>query len=59
MGFNGSSAVRTISVFGLGKLGAVVAGCHASRGFHVIGVDVNRQFVDSAKPAISPDGRDQ
>jgi len=54
MGFNGSSAVRTISVFGLGKLGAVVAGCHASRGFHVVGVDVNRQFVDSTNRGVPP-----
>src|SRR5262245_24342968 len=54
MGFNGSSAVRTISVFGLGKLGAVVAGCHASRGFHVVGVDVNQQFVDSTNRGVPP-----
>jgi UDPglucose 6-dehydrogenase len=54
MGINGSSAVRTISVFGLGKLGAVVAGCHASRGFHVIGVDVNRHSVDSSNRGVPP-----
>jgi UDPglucose 6-dehydrogenase len=54
MGINGSSAVPTISVFGLGKLGAVVAGCHASRGFHVIGVDVNPHSVDSSNRGVPP-----
>lgn len=33
--------MRTISVFGLGYVGAVTAGCLASKGFDVIGVDVN------------------
>ena len=46
MGFNGSSSVGAISVLGIGKLGAVVAGCHASRGFPVIGVNVNRHSVE-------------
>lgn len=54
MGFDGSSAVRTISVFGIGKLGAVVAGCHASRGFQVIGVDVNRISVDCCNRGMPP-----
>jgi UDPglucose 6-dehydrogenase len=53
MEFDGSS-VQAVSVFGLGKLGAVVAGCHASRGFHVIGVDVNRHFVDSCNRGVPP-----
>lgn len=37
--------IERISVFGLGKLGAVVAGCHASQGFDVVGVDVNPASV--------------
>ena len=54
MGFNGSSSVKAISVLGIGKLGAVVAGCHASRGFPVIGVDVNRHSVDSCNRGVPP-----
>jgi UDPglucose 6-dehydrogenase len=54
MGFDTSSAVSTLSVFGIGKLGAVVAGCYASRGFHVIGVDVNRHYVDSSNRGVPP-----
>jgi len=40
-----SDGVNRISVFGLGKLGSVIAACHASRGFHVIGVDVVPEVV--------------
>jgi UDP-N-acetyl-D-mannosaminuronate dehydrogenase len=54
MGFNGSSSVEAISVLGIGKLGAVVAGCHASRGFPVIGVDVNRDSVESCNRGVPP-----
>lgn len=54
MGFDGSSSVQTVSVFGLGKLGAVVAGCYASRGFRVIGVDINQQNVDSCNRGAPP-----
>jgi UDPglucose 6-dehydrogenase len=54
MGFDGSSSVQTISVFGLGKLGAVIAGCYASRGFHVIGVDINQRNVDSCNRGVPP-----
>lgn len=43
-----------VSVFGLGKLGSVVAGCWASRGFSVIGVDVNPALVDLCKRGIAP-----
>lgn len=34
-----------ISVFGLGKLGAVIAALHACNGHKVIGVDINENFV--------------
>jgi len=48
------STRHRVSVFGLGKLGAVIAGCWASRGFSVIGVDVNEHFVDLCKRGIPP-----
>jgi UDPglucose 6-dehydrogenase len=54
MGFNGSTSVEAISVLGIGKLGAVVAGCHASRGFPVIGVDVNRHSVECCNRGVPP-----
>lgn len=54
MGLDGSSSVQAISVFGIGKLGAVVAGCHASRGFSVIGVDVNRHSVECCNRGVPP-----
>jgi UDPglucose 6-dehydrogenase len=47
-----------IAVFGLGKLGAVIAACHASRGFRVMGVDVDRDVVarvaDGRPPVEEP-----
>lgn len=38
-----------LSIFGLGKLGAALAACHASRGFHVIGVDVDARAVEACR----------
>jgi UDPglucose 6-dehydrogenase len=49
-----SDAVTRISVFGLGKLGAVVAGCHASRGFEVVGVDVAEDSVEKVRRGQPP-----
>lgn len=46
--------IQSISVFGLGKLGAVVAGCHASKGFRVIGVDVDPAAVESCNRGVPP-----
>lgn len=43
-----------ISVFGLGKLGAVIAGCYASRGFRVIGVDVDARRVEQCNRGVPP-----
>lgn len=43
-----------ISVFGLGKLGAVLAALHAKNGHEVIGVDVNAKFVEAINSGISP-----
>lgn len=42
-----------ISVFGLGKLGACFAVAAASRGHHVIGVDVNLKIVKMVNDGIS------
>ena len=44
-----------VSVFGLGYVGSVTAGCFADRGFRVIGVDVNTDKVDwinNGKPPV-------
>lgn len=50
----GQHVIRNIAVFGLGKLGAAVAGCHASRGFRVIGVDVSQTAVERCNRGIPP-----
>ncbi len=44
----------TYSIVGLGKLGASMAAAIASRGFDVIGVDVNRQAVDALNAGRAP-----
>jgi GDP-mannose 6-dehydrogenase len=43
-----------ITVFGLGYVGAVSAGCLARRGHHVIGVDVNPRKVASVNDGQAP-----
>ncbi len=43
-----------ISVIGLGKLGASMAAAFASRGFDVIGVDVNQQSIDRVRSGRAP-----
>ena len=43
-----------ISVFGLGKLGAVLAALHANKGHEVIGVDLNNSFIDAINQGITP-----
>jgi UDPglucose 6-dehydrogenase len=43
-----------ISVIGLGKLGAVLAGVMADRGHTVIGVDVNPANVEAINKGLSP-----
>lgn len=42
------------SIVGLGKLGASMAAAIASRGFRVVGVDVNRQAVESVIAGRAP-----
>jgi UDPglucose 6-dehydrogenase len=46
--------VTSVSVIGLGKLGAPMAACFAARGFHVHAVDINPQKVDSISRGIPP-----
>jgi UDPglucose 6-dehydrogenase len=42
------------SIVGLGKLGASMAAAIASRGFNVVGVDINRQAVDALNAGRAP-----
>ena len=44
----------TISIVGLGKLGASMVAAYAERGFSVIGVDINEQAVVAINQHISP-----
>jgi UDPglucose 6-dehydrogenase len=46
--------MRNISVVGLGRLGAPIAACFASRGNYVIGVDVNPETVRLVNEGHSP-----
>jgi len=43
-----------LSVIGLGKLGACSAACFAAKGFEVIGVDINKDFVDAINNGKAP-----
>jgi UDPglucose 6-dehydrogenase len=45
---------RTVSVIGLGKLGAPLAACLASKGLHVIGVDADPRRVQAVKEGRAP-----
>ena len=46
--------IQRISVIGLGKLGASMAAAFASRGFDVIGVDINQTSVDLVNQGHAP-----
>ena len=46
--------VSKYSIVGLGKLGASMAGAIASRGFEVIGVDINHRAVDLMNAGRAP-----
>jgi UDPglucose 6-dehydrogenase len=46
--------IGDVSVIGLGKLGGSMAGCLASRGFKVIGVDVSPKAVDALNAGRAP-----
>lgn len=46
--------MKQISVFGLGKLGAPLAACFASKGFRVIGADSNPEKVQVLNEGAAP-----
>jgi UDPglucose 6-dehydrogenase len=46
--------VKTVSVIGLGKLGAPMAACFAAREFQVKAVDLNPQKVDAINRGVAP-----
>jgi UDPglucose 6-dehydrogenase len=46
--------LKTISVMGLGKLGAPLAACLAARGFRVNAVDVDQNKVDAINQGVAP-----
>lgn len=46
--------VHDVAVIGLGKLGGTMAGCLASRGFHVIGVDISQKAVEALNAGRAP-----
>jgi UDPglucose 6-dehydrogenase len=46
--------VSSVSVIGLGKLGAPMAACFAARGFTVHAVDLNPQKVDAMSRGVPP-----
>lgn len=49
-----SSRTHHVSIFGLGYVGAVTAGCLAEQGHHVIGADVQQAKVGAFKSGVSP-----
>ncbi len=46
--------ITDVAVIGLGKLGGTMAGCLASRGFNVIGVDVSQKAVNALNSGRAP-----
>lgn len=46
--------MKTISIFGLGYVGAVTSACLASRGHRIIGVDPNASKVEHIQAGMSP-----
>ena len=51
---SGNLQIRQIAVFGLGKLGACLAAVLASRGFQVIGYDVDGRKTEAVKKGLAP-----
>ena len=52
--FSRNLQIQKIAVFGLGKLGACIAAGLASRGFQVIGYDVDRRKTEAVKKGLAP-----
>jgi UDPglucose 6-dehydrogenase len=48
------NAIKSVSVFGLGKLGACIAATLAVRGFNVLGVDIDKQKVSAINEGLAP-----
>ena len=46
--------VKSVSVIGLGKLGAPIAACFAARGFRVEAVDLNSTKVEAINRGVAP-----
>ena len=46
--------ITDVAVIGLGKLGGTMAGCLASRGFKVIGVDLSQKAVNALNAGRAP-----
>jgi len=46
--------MNKLSVIGLGKLGACMAACFASKGFETIGIDINKEIVDAINDGKAP-----
>lgn len=46
--------IKRISVIGLGKLGSPMAAVFAYKGYSVIGVDLNKNFVDKINQGLAP-----
>jgi len=47
-------AIKSVSVFGLGKLGACIAATLAQRGFQVLGVDIDPEKVRRINAGLPP-----
>jgi UDPglucose 6-dehydrogenase len=46
--------IKSISVFGLGKLGACIAATFAQRGFEVVGIDIDPEKVRRVNEGLAP-----
>jgi UDPglucose 6-dehydrogenase len=46
--------IQSISVFGLGKLGACMAATYAARGFQVVGIDIDPEKVKRVNEGLPP-----
>jgi UDPglucose 6-dehydrogenase len=53
-GEHSQRTIQNIAVFGLGKLGACIAAALASRGFQVIGYDVDGRKTEAIRKGVAP-----